>query len=124
MILIIDTTEKDLVIISFVAEDKTHQRKIKAHYQQAEKLLPSIVKMMNKLKITWSEIKEIKVQSKGGGFSSLRIGVLTANALAYALKIPVKALHNDQAVTFAGGQAVKPEYQSEPNIGPPRAPAC
>jgi tRNA A37 threonylcarbamoyladenosine modification protein TsaB len=124
MILIIDTTEKDLVIISFIDRNKKHQQKIKAHYQQAEKLLPSIVKMMSKLKITWPEIKEIKVQSKGDGFSSLRIGVLTANALAYALNIPVKALHNDQAVSFTGGQVVKPEYQSEPNIGEPRAPAC
>lgn len=124
MILIIDTTEKDLVIISFVDRDKTHRQKIKAHHQQAEKLLPRIVKMMSKLKITWPDVEEILVQSEGGGFSSLRIGVLTANALAYALGIPVTALNNDKSVAFIGGQAVKPKYQAEPNIGPPRVPAC
>jgi len=124
MTLIIDTTEKDFIIISFINKDKHHHKKIKAHYQQAEKLLPKIVEMMNKLKITWSEIKEIKVQSEGGGFTSLRIGVLTANALAYALKIPVRAVNGDRSVSFPGGIAVKPRYQSEPNIGPPRAPAC
>lgn len=124
MILIIDTTEKDLVIISFVDKDKTYQQKIRAHYQQAEKLLPSIVKMMSKLKITWSDIKEIKAQSKGGGFSSLRIGVLTANALAYALRIPVRSLNNSDLISFGGVQVVKPEYQSEPNIGLPRISTC
>jgi tRNA A37 threonylcarbamoyladenosine modification protein TsaB len=29
------------------------------------------------------------VADEGGSFTSLRIGVITANALAYALKIPV-----------------------------------
>lgn len=124
MILVIDTTEKDLIIVSFVDKNIKHQKRIKAPRQQAEKLLPQIVKIMQKLDIVWDDLREIKVQSEGGSFSSLRIGVLTANALAYALNIPIRAINGDKSISFSGGLVVKPNYQSAPNIGSPRNFAC
>ncbi|HPW05950.1 MAG TPA: hypothetical protein PLA05_03260, partial [bacterium] len=67
---------------------------------------------------------EIRVQNEGGSFTSLRIGVLTANALAYALGIPVTPLNGGKSFKFVGGQAVRPKYQSEPNIGKKVMLAC
>lgn len=65
------------------------RQKIKAPRQQAEKLLPAIDRMLRTKKIKLNAIKKIVVVNRGGSFTSLRIGVLTANALGYALKIPV-----------------------------------
>lgn len=124
MILTIDTTEDNFVLLLLSNNQYQYRSRIKAERKQAEKLLPSLEKMMKKHKITWSQIKEIKVQSEGGSFTSLRIGILTANALAYALRIPVGALNNDAVFNFKGGMAVNPKYKSEPNIGPPRPAAC
>ena len=65
-----------------------------------------------------------------GGFTALRIGVVTANVLAYALNVPVIGLNltefsnNEELIaktmtklksTKTGG-VVMPEYGREPNI--------
>lgn len=59
-------------------------RKIDAAHKQAEKLLPELEAMLKRKKFKLSDISEILVENKGEGFTSLRIGVTTANALAYA----------------------------------------
>jgi len=124
MVLIINTVLGDEIAVSFINGKKTINSRIKAPRQQAEKLLPLIEKLMLKHNFSWPQIKEIRVNNKGGSFTSLRIGVLTANALAYALGIPANDLNGGQSFRFSGGQAVKPEYESEPNIGKRRALAC
>ncbi|MDD3285108.1 MAG: hypothetical protein PHG95_00490 [Patescibacteria group bacterium] len=124
MVLTINTSLGDEIAVSLLAGKKNINAKIKAPRQQAEKLLPLIEKLLYKNKFSWRSIKEIRVQNEGGSFTSLRIGVLTANALAYALGIPAKDLNGGQSFRFSGGQAVKPKYQSEPNIGKKAMPAC
>ena len=64
-------------------------------------------------------MKKIKVENYGGSFTSLRIGVITANALAYALKIPVEANSkiNHKNKKFGLYSIVEPVYDREPNIG-------
>ncbi len=124
MVLTIDTTLNDYMQISLIGGDKKIVKKVKAPRLQTEKLLPLLVKMMAAKGISWKDIKEVRVQNQGASFTSLRVGVLTANALAYALKIPARALVDGEVFAFPGGQAVKPHYASEPNIGKPRASAC
>ena len=124
MVLIIDTTLGDDIEVRFSGRMNNIRRRLSAPRRQAEKLLPLIVKMMKDSKITWSEIESISVQNTGESFSALRIGILTANALSYALQIPVSAFDGEAPLFFAGGQSVKPRYQSEPNIGKAKKPAC
>ncbi|MDP2708742.1 MAG: hypothetical protein Q8O93_01655 [bacterium] len=106
MILYIDTTKNDLIEIGlkkggeFVA-----RKKIKAERRQAEKLLPAVEKMLKAAKLKLSGIKKIEVENRGGSFTSLRVGVVTANALGYALGIGVN-----------GKRIVEPEYDREPEI--------
>ncbi len=124
MILTIDTTLDNEISVSFSGGGRSIIKKVKAPRRQAEKLLPLIVKIMAAEKISWPQIKEIRVQNQGGSFTSLRIGVLTANALAYALGVPAISVDDKDGFSFPGGQAVKPHYQSEPNIGKKKATAC
>ena len=92
MILYINTVLNDEIIIALYNKKKLiAEKKIIAPRQQAEKLLPAIDKLLKAKKIKLSELEKISVENYGGSFTALRIGVITANALAYALKIPVEA---------------------------------
>ena len=82
---------------------------------QAEQLLASIVGLLVKNKIELTEISQIEVVNAGGSFTSLRIGVVTANALAYGLGIKVVA-NDGQALIGAEYDLVEPHYTSEPSI--------
>jgi len=131
MNLYINTASYDEIIIAL--QDGTKiiaQKKIIAPRQQAEKLVPTIDRLLKSKKIKLSALKKIIVANQGGSFTSLRIGVITANALGYALKIPVVAEKKITLKTkgsapesrraqkkFAGYSLVEPVYDSEPNIG-------
>lgn len=93
--------------------------KIPALFKQSEKLLPSIIKLLQRENVKLETIKKIKVADSGDSFTALRIGILTANTLAFALNVPVCSL-NDQAnkaLKISGLKIIKAKYQSEPNIG-------
>ena len=92
------------------------RNKLEAKYQQSEKLLPAIHELLKSNNIDISKIERIKVNDKGEGFSSLRIGIVTANALAYALGIEVAGV-NGGSIKTKDFSMVKPKYNQEPNIG-------
>ncbi|MFA6513954.1 MAG: tRNA (adenosine(37)-N6)-threonylcarbamoyltransferase complex dimerization subunit type 1 TsaB [Patescibacteria group bacterium] len=119
MTLYINTASYDEVIISLSrGPKKIAQKKFKAGKSQAEKLLPAIDKLLLAKKIKLSELKKIVVANYGGSFTSLRIGVVTANALGYALGIPVEAESGIKIPKkFSGYSIVEPIYNAEPNIG-------
>jgi len=130
-------------------------KKIKAEYQQAEKLLTAIEKIIVKYQQEikkekfirreqkflfpagfWSQILGIIVVQGPGGFTSLRIGIATANAMAWALQIPIVGvewkmskddpveLQDKQLINFGLNKIKKikkfkqvlPKYGREPNI--------
>ena len=91
------------------------QKEITVKYDQAEKLLPEIEKMLKKAKIQKGDLEAIEVVNAGGSFTSLRIGVVTANALGYALGIPVIGTSGEKKKS-KGFSVVQAVYSSEPNI--------
>jgi len=126
MILFINTASYDEVIVALLAADgkKIKSKKFKAARQQAEKLLPAVSKLLAASGFDLKDIKKIQAVVTGGSFTSLRIGVVTANALAYALNIPIEAvsaagkiLADQAAKKFAAYTIVTPQYNREPNIG-------
>ena len=116
MILKIDTTKGDEVTIELTDKGKTIATKsFLAPRAQAEELLPAIEKIIKSRGLTLARIKKIEVANVGGSFSALRIGVVTANALAYALGVPVEG--SDKKAKKAGKiQIVVPRYDREPSI--------
>jgi len=119
MTLYINTVSHDEIIIELRDNNNILAiKKISAPRTQAEKLLPAIDKLLKAKKIKLSELKNIIVANYGGSFTSLRIGVITANALAYALHIPVEAETKlKKNKEFSGYSIVEPIYDREPNIG-------
>jgi len=120
MTLYINTASQAEIIIALQDGQKIiGQKKLAAPQSQAEKLLPAIDKLLKTKKIKLSAIRKIVVANSGGSFTALRIGVITANALAYALRIPVEAESTGKRFSkkFAGYSLVEPHYDRPPNIG-------
>ncbi|MFA5047742.1 MAG: tRNA (adenosine(37)-N6)-threonylcarbamoyltransferase complex dimerization subunit type 1 TsaB [Patescibacteria group bacterium] len=131
MILIINTSQSDQIEIILVKEPVNFKvKKIAGSRQQSEKLLVSINGLLKKNKIKTSQLKGIGVVSGPGGFTSLRIGIATANALAYGLDVPVVGVSAKDFADSRGlaakifkkmekavkGKIVVPVYDREPNI--------
>lgn len=119
MILHIDTTKDHKIEVIFKDDGKQIIRKnISAKYAQAEKLLPLIDKILKEKKFNLKDIEKIEVENRGGGFTALRIGVLTANALGYALGVRVVS-NAECRMSNLGNKKfsiVMPIYDREPNI--------
>lgn len=111
MKLYIDTASNNLIILELrQGKDIVARQEFLAPHRQAEKLLPKLEQMLKTSKKKLSDIKEILVATQGEGFTSLRIGVITANALAYALGSYL-ATKDKGRVTIA-----RPDYNRPPSI--------
>lgn len=141
MILYIDTTGAQEIVLELrrpltkrtrliasesgpAASELIARRLIKAPRSQGEKLLPALDRLLSQHKLKLREIKKIIVANRGGSFTSLRIGVVTANALAYALNIPVLAAdvtgqsQSAPLKKFGRHVLVEPIYNRPPQVGP------
>ena len=118
MILFIDTTQgQDIEIAIKNNSEIVVSKKFLAPYQQAEKLLPAIDKLLGQNKLKLKDLTGIEVNNQGGSFTALRIGVVTANALGFALEIPVKAVEEfTRKKNKQKFDIVRPDYDREPNI--------
>ena len=119
MILIIDSSDNKFIKLFLEKDNKIVKKKtIAAERQQAEKLLPSIELLLKTSKIKLKEIEKIKIAHKANSFTSLRVGILTANALAYALGIRVETLEKSKKKIkkLKDFNIVIPEYNSDPDI--------
>lgn len=124
MKLFIDTTKNNDIIVALERNGNIlSKNKISAKFTQAEKLLPLIDKILKKKGIKLSEIKEVCVCNESGGldtdyrtsFTALRIGIITANALGYALGVFVKGTRGN-TLKKRGVRTINPIYSQEPNI--------
>src|SRR3989338_10193172 len=120
MTLYIDTTQNNLVEIGLKDKKKfIAKRKFKSDHTQAERLLPGIAKLLEANKLKLSDLKKIDVANRAGSFTSLRIGVVTANALGYGLGVPA-AGERDRIRRVNRGQRrfnlIEPLYSGAPDI--------
>lgn len=117
MILKIDTSDNENMRLVLDGGDRSWDSIVSARKSQSEKLLPAIDDILKKAKKKIKDLKGVVVESEGGSFTSLRIGVATANALAFALGIPVSD-STGKGLSKNGLMVVEPKYSSDPDIGP------
>lgn len=132
MILAIDTATKE-VKIALVFDQKTEQISWEQGRDLSVKLFENLDCLYKKVDHKINETKGIIVNAGPGSFTGLRIGISTANALAYSLNIPIVGIvhptnMNDfiesgrnalkGKTTF--GKSILPEYGAEPNITQPK----
>lgn len=131
MILVIHTADQSQVFLSLAKAGKLIAKKqFNAQYHQAERLLFAIDKLLKAKSCKLKAITGIVVVSGPGPFTALRIGIATANTLAWALKIPVAGIKLDEFNNISElikisekkikkaktGNIIKPFYGMEPNI--------
>lgn len=93
MILAINTTS-DINAIALIKDKKLlTEKNWPSNRNEAETLLPYIKKLLLRNKKRFKDIKKNLVINGPGSFSKVRIGVETANTLAFILNIPIYQLN-------------------------------
>ena len=86
----IDTTDREKVIVAIVDSWSNLKDKIVVNQQSgSQALIPAIIKILKKNKCTVKDLTGVKVNVGPGSFTGTRVGVAVANALGFALDIPV-----------------------------------
>ena len=139
MILYINTVERGKIEFALInssdrAElDQVFLLRRRVGIMQSEKALFLLDSFSKKNKIKLSNIKKIIVNRGPGSFTSVRLGIVLANTLAYGLRIPIIGVDNielhkkedylklSKLKFLPTGQAgsknfIKPYYYKEPDI--------
>jgi tRNA threonylcarbamoyladenosine biosynthesis protein TsaB len=107
----------------YVLEDskKLVELKWQAHRKLAETLNFKIDEILNKSSISYSDLDAIAVYKGPGSFTGLRIGISTANALAYGLGLPIVACAGNDWLDKAAKDLAngKNDKIAVPNYGAP-----
>lgn len=129
MIILTIRTDKPETEIGLFDDDKqlTYE-KWQAHRELSDTIHIKFAEILNKLSIEAENVKGIVVYEGPGSFTGLRIGLSVANAMAYALSIPIVAAGGSDWLeagikNLAAGKNDKialPKYGAEPNITKPR----
>ncbi len=90
MILKIDTTKREEVKVELIDEKTGIKDKlVKKQKLPSQVLLPLIIKILKKNRANIKELTRVEVNTGPGSFTGTRVGVSVANALGFALSIPV-----------------------------------
>ncbi|MBU4332425.1 tRNA (adenosine(37)-N6)-threonylcarbamoyltransferase complex dimerization subunit type 1 TsaB [Patescibacteria group bacterium] len=131
MILVINTAESNKLVIAITRDDFILDKTVvRVQYKESEKLLSTVDKLLKKNKVKLTDLQGVVVVKGPGGFSSVRVGVVVANTLSYALQIPVVGVKLSEFEDLQGlikmgklrlkktrvGETVEPFYGREPNI--------
>ena|SRR3989344_5104494 len=111
MDLVIDTTERGKIKLALFHQHKLLAKLEKETDKVSEFILLEIERLLKKSKIKLHDLEQISVNPGPGGFSSTRTGVAVANALAYALGIPVAESQSGKIK-----EMIVPKYDKQPNI--------
>lgn len=97
MILYINTKDQKVTSVSLKKNGKVIKSLSKKNEYGSQVLLPLIEKILKAEKLDYKDLEEIEVETGPGSFTGLRVGVSVANALGFALGIPVngKKLESD-----------------------------
>ena len=85
MKLYIDTSDREKVVVGLDGEKFVSS----ARQKTSQRLLPFIEEILKKRGSSIREVSEIEVNCGPGSFTGLRVGVSVANALGWALSVPV-----------------------------------
>lgn len=98
--LTIDTTDSAQVMVGLSVGEKEDRIVEEVERGNPQKVLLLIDTLLKQNELSPTEIEEVKVNSGPGSFTGIKVGVSLANALGFALNVPVN-----------GGSQAKPKYE-------------
>lgn len=130
MILFINTSIQNITTIILSEEKHFYSHTFRSEFHQSEKLLKEIDAFLKKRKKTVQDLQGIVAVIGPGPFTALRIGVIVANTLGYALNIKIVGIKQSEFSSIAdlikkgrarlkkarGFKILLPFYGREPNI--------
>lgn len=99
MLLAIDTSS-EIVSIALFDNSLKAEQSWTADQQHTQHLLPTIDRVMSQLNLTPHDLTGIVVALGPGSFNGLRVGLSTAKALSFALKIPLVGIGTLEALAY------------------------
>lgn len=102
-VLFIDTSDNTKTTIRLENGSSVIDEILELRKAASQAVLPMIDKLLEKQRIAFSEISEIRVHTGPGSFTGLRVGAAVANALGWLLDIPVNGKK---------GKPVEPIYEN------------
>jgi len=90
MLLKIDTTKREEVIVQLIdPKSGLKDKLVQTQKLGSQVLLPMVIRILKKNKKSFADLTGVKVATGPGSFTGTRVGVAVANALGFALGIPV-----------------------------------
>jgi tRNA threonylcarbamoyladenosine biosynthesis protein TsaB len=108
------------------------KRRITNKRTMSERLLAEIDSLLRERSVKLAHVSAIGIVNRGGSFTSLRLGVAVANALAAAHDLPIVGVRQvgtlealakatvEGLTVHAGSARILPEYDRPPTITPPK----
>lgn len=89
MILCIDTKDQKVIKVEIRNKGKVISEMSQENEYGSQVLLPLVLKLLRTTNYELKTLQAIEVETGPGSFTGIRVGVSVANALGFALKIPV-----------------------------------
>lgn len=90
--LVLDTADNKKISVGLKINGKEHIKTQRIKSNKTQIVLPMIDKLLKEQGVTSKDITLIEVNTGSGSFTGIRVGMAIANALSFALKIPVKMI--------------------------------
>lgn len=91
-VLYINTKSNEEIVVDLKKQGKEAIIRQRIGKQKAQVVLPMIDALLRKHKLKLTDIGQIRVETGPGSFTGLRVGISIANALGFALNIPVNGM--------------------------------
>ena len=92
-------TSGDVATLALVEEDRVQaEDAFPSRRRLSQSLVPRLQRLMEDCGVTWTDLSALAVGRGPGSFTGLRIGVVTAKALAHATGLPVLGITGPEAL--------------------------
>ena len=102
MVLVIDTSDGTVMLLALVDRQGrlVANRRLSAQYRQSQRILPAIESLQRGVGLPLVKLDGVIVAAGPGPFTALRIGLITANTIAWTHGLPLVAVKKTVDLTF------------------------